>query len=56
MMIKNSLRLFICGLLIACQNQKQDSAMEIPKDNVLLQEWKGEYGGVPAFDRCSWAS
>ena len=51
MMIKNSLRLFICGLMIACQNQKQDSAMEIPKDNVLLREWKGEYGGVPAFDK-----
>ena len=22
-----------------------------PEDNLLLQEWKGPYGGVPAFDQ-----
>ena len=43
--------LMISIMLIACQNNSEKETMKIPEDNVLLQDWKGDYGGVPAFDK-----
>ncbi|HEY5689774.1 MAG TPA: M3 family metallopeptidase [Yeosuana sp.] len=33
--------------VISCKNQKEEPVV----DNVLLKEWTGPYGGVPAFDQ-----
>jgi len=35
-------------VMVSCNNQSNDSIM---KNNILLQEWTGPYGGVPAFDK-----
>jgi len=35
-------------VMTSCNNQSNDSIM---KNNILLQEWTGPYGGVPAFDK-----
>lgn len=42
--------IMISIMLTACQNNSEKEAMKLPVDNVLLQEWKGNYGGVPAFN------
>ncbi|MGY8847598.1 MAG: M3 family metallopeptidase, partial [Bacteroidia bacterium] len=34
--------------ITACNTTPKEKPME---DNVLLQEWTGSYGGVPAFDK-----
>ncbi len=48
-----------CGLtalvLAACQ-MNSDQIAEEARDNVLLAEWTGPYGGVPAFDRMNLAA
>jgi peptidyl-dipeptidase Dcp len=48
-MLKKVYLLISCVLITACQNEK--SEMKLPKNNTLIQEWKGDYGGVPAFDK-----
>ncbi len=44
---------YICLTLlvtvISCKNTTKTK--ETPQDNILLQEWTGPYGGVPAFDK-----
>jgi peptidyl-dipeptidase Dcp len=44
--------LAICGLtiLVSC-NQSKEKEESMETRNVLLQEWTGPYGGVPAFDK-----
>ncbi len=38
-------------IFAACSNQETNEVSEEPMgDNVLLKEWTGRYGGVPAFD------
>jgi len=51
MMSKYYTILLISFILIACQKNADKKNMNIPKDNALLKEWKGNYGGVPAFDK-----
>ena len=36
--------LFVFSIVLSCKNNKSTT-------NVLLQEWTGPYGGVPAFDK-----
>jgi len=45
--------LTLAGVLLAgaCGEQISDNDMATDTDNVLLAEWTGPYGGVPAFDR-----
>jgi peptidyl-dipeptidase Dcp len=38
-------------LVATCGDRTSDTAMSTDTDNVLLAEWTGPYGGVPAFDR-----
>ena len=38
-------------LVAACGEEATDKDMTTNDDNVLLAEWTGPYGGVPAFDR-----
>ncbi|MCK5637100.1 MAG: M3 family peptidase, partial [Flavobacteriaceae bacterium] len=33
------------------QNYSNDEIEKAMKENVFLKEWKGPYGGVPAFDK-----
>ncbi len=44
------LTLPVALLLAACGERTSDYAMTDLNDNVLLAEWTGPYGGVPAFD------
>jgi peptidyl-dipeptidase Dcp len=37
-------------ILISC-NQNKEKAVTMNGTNILLEEWKGPYGGVPAFDK-----
>jgi len=39
------------GILLACSDRSTDSTDSGMKDNILLAEWTGPYGGVPAFDK-----
>ena len=34
----------------SCEKQQQEE-VQLTSKNPLLQEWKGSYGGVPAFDK-----
>ena len=44
--------LVVCSLIISTScTQKNENAENMNTDNVLLQEWTGPYGGVPAFDK-----
>jgi len=44
--------LVVCALIISTScTQKNENAENMNTDNVLLQEWTGPYGGVPAFDK-----
>ncbi|MDO6758681.1 M3 family metallopeptidase [Tamlana sp. 2_MG-2023] len=55
-MISNSIKTIIFCSLISITACKKDTSNETKKtmsDNVLLQEWNGLYGGVPAFDKLS---
>ena len=45
---KSYLKVFCLSLLTLIVSCKKD--MKTQPENVLLQEWKGPYGGVPAFD------
>ncbi len=36
--------LFVFSIVLSCKNNKSTT-------NVLLQEWNGPYGGIPAFDK-----
>ena len=47
--IKPSLMLFVLGLSVAILSCNEVETSN--SDNVLLQEWTGPYGGVPAFDK-----
>ena len=38
--------LSIVTLIISCKE-----AVKTQSENILLQEWQGPYGGVPAFDK-----
>jgi peptidyl-dipeptidase Dcp len=38
-------------LVATCGDQTSETAMSTETDNVLLAEWTGPYGGVPAFDK-----
>jgi peptidyl-dipeptidase Dcp len=42
--------LLLAAFAAACGQQTSDTAMTTD-DNVLLAEWTGPYGGVPAFDQ-----
>jgi peptidyl-dipeptidase Dcp len=46
--------LLVCAvamvLLTACSGDSEESAAVSPEDNIVLAEWSGPYGGVPAFD------
>ncbi|KAB1069101.1 M3 family metallopeptidase [Tamlana haliotis] len=43
----------ICSIILfsACKKDKTQDTEKTMSDNVLLQEWTGPYGGVPAFDK-----
>ena len=41
--------LFVFSIVLSCKNNKSTT-------NVLLQEWTGPYGGIPAFDKMQVAS
>ncbi len=43
-------------LIAACGEQTSDYEMTDLSDNVLLAEWTGPYGGVPAFDKMDLAA
>lgn len=57
--MKNVLRSSMCLPLLSavlvitsCGNKKEETKKQEPViDNVLLKEWEGPYGGVPAFDK-----
>ena len=52
--MKNKLILpIIVAVLISCKTDKTEENMqeEEKTENVFLTEWKGEYNGVPAFDK-----
>ena len=46
---KSYLKVFYLSFLTLIISCKKD--MKTQSENVLLQEWKGPYGGVPAFDQ-----
>ncbi|NER13002.1 M3 family peptidase [Leptobacterium flavescens] len=51
--VANSLKsVGLCALFLlsSCNKEKNTDVKEIT-DNVLLQEWTGPYGGIPAFDK-----
>lgn len=52
---KHFFKLTLCGVLIAtsCKEVPKSTTSKTMSDNVLLQEWVGPYGGVPAFDKMS---
>ncbi|NNE31953.1 MAG: M3 family metallopeptidase [Winogradskyella sp.] len=52
-MISKSIKATILGSLILFASCKEESKTDkiLMTDNVLLQEWKGPYEGVPAFDK-----
>jgi peptidyl-dipeptidase Dcp len=37
--------------LASCDKAQQEEKTETKMDNLLLKEWTGKYGGVPAFDQ-----
>ena len=45
---KSYLKIFCLSLFTLVLGCKQD--LKTSSENALLQEWKGPYGGVPAFD------
>ena len=52
--MKNKLILpIIVAVLISCKTDKTEENMQEEErtENVFLTEWKGEYNGVPAFDK-----
>jgi len=50
------LTLPLAMLVAACGEQTSDYEVTDLNDNVLLAEWTGPYGGVPAFDRMDLAA
>lgn len=48
--------LTICSIIVlaSCDNKKEKEITM--SDNILLQEWTGPYGGVPAFDQMNIAN
>ncbi|SDX38856.1 peptidyl-dipeptidase Dcp Metallo peptidase. MEROPS family M03A [Lutibacter oricola] len=50
--MKNTFKVFAtfcCLAIISCNQPKEKEA--VLADNLLLEEWTGPYGGVPAFDK-----
>ena len=46
------LGVIVLVLLVAtCDDRTSETAMSTDTDNVLVAEWTGPYGGVPAFDK-----
>ncbi len=43
--------LSISFLALSCNEDNKEKKQELMSDNMLLQEWTGPYGGVPAFDK-----
>ena len=41
--------LAVASIVVACAEDPGDD--EEPTDNVLLAQWSGPHGGVPAFDQ-----
>ena len=52
-LIKTSLLIsVVSATLIGCkQNEEKQMPTKTETTNVLLQEWQGDFGGVPAFDK-----
>ena len=50
--LKHIKTLVLCAfvMLTSCKNNDANDT-KFMTDNVLLQEWTGPYGGVPAFDK-----
>ncbi len=48
--IKLTLAVASAFLIMSC-NQNKETVSDKELSNVLLQEWTGPYGGVPAFDK-----
>jgi len=46
---------FLFLLILGCTNGPQEEEQESLSNNILLQEWTGPYGGLPAFDIMSLA-
>ena len=46
---KSYLKFFCLSCLTLIISCKKD--MKTQSENILLQEWQGPYGGVPAFDK-----
>ncbi|MBL4724492.1 MAG: M3 family peptidase, partial [Lutibacter sp.] len=44
--------LIVCSLIfmVSCDDKKENTS-ETTSENILLKEWTGPYGGVPAFDK-----
>jgi len=45
----NTILFLVAITLVSCNKTKETS--EISSENILLQEWTGPFGGVPAFDQ-----
>lgn len=52
--MKTKFRIFgsaILSLILIVSSCTSNQQVEMKSDNILLQEWEGPYGGVPAFDK-----
>jgi peptidyl-dipeptidase Dcp len=54
--VLTSVSLVAIGIFLACSDRPTDSADSGMKDSILLAEWTGPYGGVPAFDEMDLAA
>ncbi|SFU60427.1 peptidyl-dipeptidase Dcp [Pustulibacterium marinum] len=43
--------LILLAGIVACTQETKENTEHMTSENVLLEEWKGPYGGVPAFDK-----
>ncbi len=50
-MKKFSIILMSLALFASCNSEKKETIQEAEITNILLKEWTGPYGGVPAFDQ-----
>ena len=49
--IVHLLVLSILAMATSCNDQKEMKEEKFESDNILLKEWTGPYGGLPAFDK-----
>ena len=49
--IVHLLVLSILAMSTSCNDQKEMKEEKFESDNILLKEWTGPYGGLPAFDK-----